>query len=171
VITFDRKQKIVEEVQDMATTSVSVVVLDYLGLNSSQMLDLRASARDKKVCVRVIRNRLAKRALENTSFSSIHEDLKGSCLFLFAYDSPGDAASVASDFIKSHKVGEVRVIGLVDERIEASRLKEIASLPTKEVALAMLMRSLMAPAQNLASGLIGVPQKLHTAFQALSEKN
>ena len=86
------KQAIVAEVNEAATNALSAVVSDYRGLTVDQMTEMRAKARESGVYLRVVRNTLAKRAIEGTEYECLTETLVGPTMFAFSQEDPASAA-------------------------------------------------------------------------------
>ena len=83
-IGLEDKKLIVAEINDAATSALSAVIADSRGVSVTDMTHLRQQARDNGVYLRVVRNTLAKRALEGTSFECLQETFVGAefnCVF------------------------------------------------------------------------------------------
>jgi large subunit ribosomal protein L10 len=152
-ITLTQKQEMVSELNTLAGTSISAIVADYRGLTVSDMTDLRKTAREARVTMRIYRNTLAKRALKETAFSCLEDDLVGPTVLFFAHDEPGAAARVLRDFTKSNETLEVKALAIDGERLAPAELKAMASLPSRDEALAQLMAQMMAPVTQLVRTL------------------
>ena len=101
-LTFAQKETIVAEVAEVAKNAYSAIGAEYRGLTVEQMTDLRVRARQAGVYVRVVKNTLAKRALADTEFACLADELKGPLLLAFGREDPGSAARVAESFAKEH---------------------------------------------------------------------
>ncbi len=167
---LDDKKAIVAEVSEVANESVSLVVADYRGLDVPKMTALRKKARESDVYLRVIRNTLARRALEGTPFKCMEADLVGPIVFGFAKNEPSAAARLFRDFVKDNKELEVKSLSVAGEYYDASQLDNIASLPTKDEALGQLAAMLMAPVTQLARTMKEPTQMLARALDDYSEK-
>ena len=102
-LRFADKQALVAEVNEVAASSESAIAAEYRGLSVAQMTEFRAKARDEGVYVRVIKNTLAKRAIEGTDFECLGEVLQGPLLLAFSREDPGAAARVIKEFAKDRK--------------------------------------------------------------------
>ena len=91
-LRLEQKQAIVAEVNEVAASALSAVLADYRGLTVSEMTELRAKARASGVYLRVVRNTLAKRALEGTDYACLDEALVGPTMMAFSQEDPGAAA-------------------------------------------------------------------------------
>ena len=144
-IKIDQKKQIVQQLVDVANQSVIAIAADYRGMAVSHIDALRAKARENGIFVRVYRNTLAKRAIADTAFACLAETLVGPIILLFAQDDPGAAAKMVQDFIKKNERLQVRALALEGILHGADQLKAIASLPSRDEALAQLLSVMKAP--------------------------
>lgn len=144
-LNFEEKKAVVAEVSDVATKAISAVVADNKGLSSNELTDLRAKARQAKVYLRVVKNTLAKRAIEDTDFACVSDVLTGPSVLAFGEDDPGAPARLFKAFVSDHEALEVKGLAVGGQFYAADKLKEIASLPTYEEALASLMMVMQGP--------------------------
>ncbi len=152
-LNLEGKKAIVAEVSVMASKAISLVVADYRGLSGDAMTNLRYKAREKGVSLKVIRNTLARRAFQGTSFECMDKALVGPLIFGFAENEPGAAARLFKDFAKENASFQVRALSVAGQFYEARHLDTVASLPTRLEALSMLAGTLMAPATKLVRTL------------------
>ena len=149
---------------------MSVGVAEYRGLNVEQMTNLRNSARDAEVSLRVVKNTLAKRALAETECECVTSVLIGPVILGFSQEDPGAVARVFRDFIKDNEALVVKGLGVSGEFVDAGQLKRIASLPTKDQAISMLMALMLAPTEKLVRTLNEVPTKLTRVVAAIRDQ-
>ena len=168
-LSFNEKEAIVAEVAEIANSALSVVVAEYAGLESTDMDDLRAKARDGGVYLRVVKNTLARRALEGTEYACLQETLVGPLVMAFSQEDPGSAARVVKDFAKENDKLAVKALSIGGQLLEASELDRLASLPTKDQAISMLMSVMQAPITKLARTLNEVPGKLVRTVAAIRD--
>lgn len=168
-LNLEDKKAIVAEVAEIAGTALSAVVADYRGLVVSEMTDLRKQAREKGVYIRVVRNTLARRAVEGTEFACLQEVLTGPTVLAFAQEEPSAAARLLRDFVKENKNLEVKALAISGQLLAADQLEQVAKLPTREEALATLMSVMQAPVTKLARTMKEVPGKLVRTIQAVRE--
>lgn len=164
------KKAVVEDVSMAASKSISAVVADYRGLTVTEMTELRAKARASNVYLRVVRNTLMKRALSDTEFSCLNDVLVGPLFIALSQEAPSDAARLLKDFAKEHKNLEVKALSIGGELLEASQLDSVASLPTKEEAIAKLLFVLKAPIEKFVRTLAEPPAKLVRTLAAVKAK-
>ena len=152
-LSLQGKKAVVAEVAEVARAAHSVVAAEYRGLSVSAMTALRVKARESSVYVRVVRNTLARRALEDTDFACMSERLVGPLVLAFSQEEPAAAARVMRDFSKSNDKLVIRLAAFGGQVIEAGDIDVLASLPTREEALSQLMSVLLAPASKLVRTL------------------
>src|SRR5699024_3350554 len=124
-------------------------------------------ARAAKVDIRVVKNTLARRALEGTAYECAIDSLVGPIVMAFSLDEedPVASARVINNFLKD-KANEKLVVKAIvhdGELHDGSALKAIASLPTKEEAISLLLAVLKAPVQKLAATLAAVRDQKEAA--------
>jgi large subunit ribosomal protein L10 len=166
-LNLEDKKALVAEVAEVAAKAQSVVAAEYRGLTVSQMTDLRARARKQGVYMRVVKNTLARKALAGTSFEAVGPKLKGPLVLAFSKDDPGAAARVVKDFAKANDKLVATLVSLGGQVLPPKDLETVASLPTREQALSMLLGTIKAPSQKLVSTLAAVPSKLVRTLAAV----
>ena len=169
-LNLEDKKALVAEVAEVAAKAQSVVAAEYRGLTVSQMTDLRAKARKQGVYMRVVKNTLARKALAGTSFEAVGPKLKGPLVLAFSKDDPGAAARVVKDFAKANEKLVATLVSLGGQVLPAKDLETVASLPTREQALSMLLGTIKAPSQKLVSTIAAVPSKLVRTLAAVRDQ-
>jgi len=168
-LTLEQKKAVVAEVAEVAKTAHSAVAAEYRGLTVEKMTEMRAKARNEGVYLKVAKNTLVKRAVEGTEFECMAEDLTGPLLFAFSIDDPGAAARLIKDFAKNEDKLVVRLVAMGAQLYEASELERLASLPTRDEAIAMLMGVMKAPIEKLVRTLAEPHAKLVRTFAAVRD--
>ena len=169
-IRLEDKKAIVAEVNETATSALSLVVADARGVTVDGMTALRKDARESNVTLRVVRNTLAKRALEGTDYECITGSLAGPSLFGFSMEDPGAAARLFKDFAKENDLFEVKALAVSGQLLGAEQLDVLAKLPTRDQALAILMSVMKAPATKLVQTMNEVPGKLVRTLAAVRDQ-
>jgi len=144
-LNLTNKQAIVSEVSKVASDAISLVAVDYRGLSVEKMTELRMQARKQNIYLRVVRNTLARRAVEGTSFACVQQQLVGPLLLAFSMSEPSAAARMLQAFIKENDILEVKFLSLAGQLLGANDLGKVAKLPTKDEAISMLMSVMQAP--------------------------
>ena len=152
-LTLEQKQSVVAEVSEVAANAESAIAAEYLGLTVSQMTDLRSKAREKGVYVRVVKNSLARRAIEGTDFECLNDSLKGPLLLVFSSDDPGAGARIVKDFAKDNEHLVTKAIAFAGQLRPAEDLMLLASMPTLDEARAQLLSVMKAPQTKLVRTL------------------
>ncbi len=152
-LRLEDKKALVKEVNAVAGDSVTAVAAEYRGLTVAEMTELRKEARNAGVYMRVVKNTLARRAVEGTEFECMQDTLKGPILLAFAKDDPGAAARVIKNFAKEHNALQAVSLSAGGHLLPASDLATLADLPTLDQARAMLLGVMMAPMTKLARTL------------------
>jgi len=163
------KKAIVKEINDVASEALSVVVAEYRGMEVSDMTVLRKQAREQGVTLKVIRNTLAKRALQDTKFGEMDEALKGPLMYGFSLDAPGTAARLFKDFAKQNKHLKVTALSIGNGLMGADKLDAVASLPTRDEALAKLLATFKAPVSKFVRTVNEVPTKFVRVLAAIKD--
>jgi large subunit ribosomal protein L10 len=169
-LNLEDKKTLVAEVAEVAAKAQSVVAAEYRGLTVGQMTELRAKARTQGVYMRVVKTTLARKALAGTSFESVGPKLKGPLVLAFSKDDPGAAARVVKDFAKANDKLVATLVSIGGQVMPGGDLDKVASLPTREQALSMLLGALKAPMQKLASLLNEPPAKLARTLAAYRDQ-
>jgi large subunit ribosomal protein L10 len=169
-LNLEDKKALVAEVAEVAAHAQSVVAAEYRGLTVGQMTELRAKARKSGVYMRVVKNTLARKALAGTTFESMGPKLKGPLVLAFSKDDPGAAARVVKDFAKANDKLVATLVSLGGQVLPAAELEKVASLPTREQALSMLMGVLKAPIQKLVGTLAAPGGKLARTLAAVRDQ-
>ncbi|OKY25243.1 MULTISPECIES: 50S ribosomal protein L10 [Thalassotalea] len=138
-INLDDKKAIVAEVQEAAEGALSAVIADSRGVTVDAITALRATARENGVWMKVVRNTLARRAVEGTSFDCLADNFIGPSLIAFSSEHPGAAARIFSDFAKENDAFELKAAAYEGEVVDVQLL---AKLPTYDEAIARLMSAM-----------------------------
>ena len=169
-LNLQSKQAIVAQMAEIAQSAVSAVVVDYRGLTVGELTELRVKARKDGVHLQVIRNTLAKRALAGTSFECLQETLGGPLLLAFSLTEPSAAARLLKEFAKTHDKLEVKALSIGGQLFSAKQIDKVATLPTKDEAIARLMGLLQAPVTKLVRTMVEPHAKLVRLFAAVRDK-
>ena len=159
-LNLEQKKVIVGEIAEVAGSAPSAIAAEYIGLSVAEMTDLRQQAREAGIYLRVVRNTLARRALEETKFDCMRDELVGPLILAFSNEEPGSAARVIRDFAKDNDKLVAKLVSLDGKLLEASDLDRLANMPTQDQARAMLLGLLQAPASKLVRVLAEPQGKL-----------
>lgn len=164
------KKEIVTEVNDVASRALSIAVAEYRGMEVAELTDLRVKAREQGVYLKVIRNTLAKRALAGTQFDDIDSALTGPLIYGFSIDAPGGAARLFKDFGKQCDKLNVTALSIGSGLLGPEKLDAVASLPTRDEALARLLATFKAPVEKFVQTINEVPSKFVRVLAAVKDE-
>jgi len=143
------KEAVIKEVTDLAAKAQTLVMAEYRGVTVADMTKLRSSARSQGVALSVLKNTLARRAVAGSSFEVASEQMSGPLIYGFSEDAVA-AAKVVADFAKTNDKLVIRAGVYGGKALDANGVKELASIPSKEVLLAQLCGLLMSPISRTA---------------------
>jgi len=169
VLKLEDKKTIVNEVAHVAKQALSLVAAEYSGLTVAQLTELRKIARESGVYMRVVRNTLARKALEGTQFACMQAELVGPLVLAFSQEHPGSAARLIKDFVKRNEKLKVKALALNDQLLKPESLDVLASLPTRDEAIAQLMSVMQAPITKLVRTLAEPHSKLVRTIAAIRD--
>jgi len=169
-LKLDDKKAVVEEVAAIAAQAHSAVAAEYRGLTVTELTELRRKARETGVYLRVIKNTLAKRAVEGTEFECMKEGLVGPLIIAFSLEDPGCAARLIDEFSKDHDKLVTKLVAIGGQLYDASELKRLASLPTYDQAISMLMSVMKAPVEKFVRTLAEPHAKLVRTVAAIKDQ-
>ncbi len=133
---LEDKKAIVAEVQEAAKSALSAVIADSRGVTVSDMTALRKEARENGVWLKVVRNTLARRAVEGTDYECLTDTFVGPTLIAFSSEHPGAGARILKEFSKGNEKLELKSAAFEGEVVDVAML---ATLPTYDEAIAKLM--------------------------------
>lgn len=167
---LEDKKAIVAQVSEVAQNALSAVIADYRGLTVDQMTSLRKQAREGGVYLKVVRNTLARRAVEGTEYECLKEALVGPTVLAFSQEDPGSAARLLKDFAKENKELEVKALSIGGQLLGAEQIDVLAKMPTLDQARAMLMSVMIAPVTKLARTLNEFPARITRVVAAVADQ-
>lgn len=169
-LRLEEKKALVAEVRAVAEQASSCVGAEYRGLTVEQLNALRKQARASNVFVKVVKNTLARRAVEGTDFECLKPALKGPLVLAFSGEEPGMAARIFKEFAKDNEKLAVTALAIGGALLPPGDLDRLASLPTREEALARLAGVLKAPVTKLVRTLAEPHAKLARTFAAVRDQ-
>jgi large subunit ribosomal protein L10 len=148
-LNLAQKKEVVAELANVAAKAHSLVAAEYAGLTVSQLTELRKKARQGGVYVKVAKNTLVSRAVEGTDYACVKDTLKGPLLYAFSKEDPGAAGRLIKDFAKANDALKAKLVAIGGKAYPASHVDVLASLPTPDQALSMMLSVLVQPATML----------------------
>jgi len=144
------KEAKVAEIKEKMEKAQGIIFAKYQGLTVEEDTELRKALREAGVEYKVYKNTLTTLAAKELGFDGIVDALEGPLSVAFGYEDPTVPAKVLNDFAKNHKKLEL-VAGIVQGEIfDEAKVKQLATIPSREVLIAKLLGSFKAPLSNLA---------------------
>jgi len=153
------KEAKVQEIKEKLEKAQAIILADYQGLNVEEDTELRKQLRESGVEYKVYKNTLTTLALKELGIEGLDEYLNGPVSIAISYEDPTAPARILNNFAKDHKKLELKAGIVQGEVFDINRIKELASIPSKEVLLAKLLGSFKAPLSNLAYLLNAIKEK------------
>lgn len=149
------KEQSVSEIKEKLQKASSMVFVDYKGINVEQVTELRKRCREAGVDYKVYKNTLFKRAAKEANVSGIEEILEGTVAVAFGYNDVVAPAKAMNQFIKDFPKTTIALKGGLVEGVvmDATNIKALGDLPSKEILLSMLLGALQGNLRNLAYSL------------------
>jgi large subunit ribosomal protein L10 len=171
-LRLDDKKAVVAEVAAIAAKAHSAVAAEYRGLTVSQLTNLRKQARASGVYLRVIKNTLARKAVEGTEFACMQAGLVGPLILAFSLEDPGAAARVISAFAKEKENDKLvtKLVAVGGKLYGASELERLSKLPTRDQAIGILMGTMKAPIEKFVRTLAEPHAKLARTVAAIRDQ-
>jgi large subunit ribosomal protein L10 len=143
------KQAVIDEVTGLAAKAQTLVMAEYRGITVADMTKLRTDARSKGVALSVLKNTLARRAVAGSAFEVVGDQMTGPLIYGFSVDAVA-AAKVVADFAKTNDKLVIRGGAFAGKALDINGVKQLASIPPKEVLLAQLCGLLKSPISRTA---------------------
>jgi large subunit ribosomal protein L10 len=158
----------IEEVSALVAKAESIIVAEYRGLDVDSVTRLRKEARSQGVQLRVLKNTLARRAVNDTPFSGLADKMVGPLVYGFSSD-PVSAAKVLSNFAKSNDKLVVKAGAMPNVVMDEAGVKALATLPSRDELLATLMATMQAPIGQFVRTLNEVPARFVRTVAAVRD--
>jgi len=168
-LSLEQKQAMVSEVAAKLAKAQALIVAEYRGLNVERVTQLRSKARKSGLYLRVLKNTLARRAVQGTPFEKISDQLTGPLMYGIAQD-PVAGAKVLSEFARDHEQFVIKAGAMPNTVMSAKDIKALALLPSREELLAKLLGTMQAPIATLVRTMNEVPTKFVRAVAALKDQ-
>ena len=143
------KQAVIDEVTGLAAKAQTLVMAEYRGITVADMTKLRSQARGLGVTLSVLKNTLARRAVAGSTFEVVSDQMTGPLIYGFSVDAVA-AAKVVADFAKTNDKLVIRGGAFAGKTLDVNGVKQLASIPSKEVLLAQICGLLMSPISRTA---------------------
>ena len=168
-LNLEKKQAVVAEVSAQLAQAQSIILADYRGLEAVDMTKLRAKARSSGVYFRVLKNSLVRRAVADTPFAQLAEQMVGTLAFAISAD-PVAAAKVLNDFAKGNEHFVIKGGAMPNVVMGPKEVGSLANLPSRDELLAKLMGTMQAPVTKFVQTLNEVPSRFVRTLAAIRDK-
>ena len=169
-LTRSQKEARVEELRKQLTSKSTVLLGDFTGMDVATATEMRQKLREASVEYRVVKNSLAKLAMEEAGFSALQEYMTGPNGFVMTDGDAAIAAKIMVEFETSKKTPQIRT-GIIDAAVvTAADIRRIAELPSREVLLAQIAAGFQAPVAGLARLLNELSRKLVATLDAVAKQ-
>lgn len=152
------KEAVVSEVTALAAKAQTLVMAEYRGITVADMTKLRVAARGAGVDLSVLKNTLARRAVAGSAFEVVGDQMTGPLIYGFSEDAVA-AAKVVADFAKTNDKLVIRGGAFGGKALDVDGVKQLASIPSKEVLLAQLLGLMQSPISRTARVLAALAEK------------
>lgn len=167
-LNIDEKKAVVAEVSAEIAKAQAIVVAEYRGLEVGNMTALRREARKSGVYLRVLKNTLARRAVDGTPFSGLSQYLVGPLVYGISPD-PVATAKLMNDFAKGNEKLVIKAGAMPNAVISALEVKALASMPSRDELLAKLLGTMQAPVAQFVRTLNEVPSRFVRTLAAVRD--
>lgn len=168
-LNLEQKKEVVAEMAGVAQKALSLVAAEYAGVTVEKLTDLRRKARESGVYLRVVKNTLVERAVEGTEFECVRGKITGPLIFAFSKEDPGAAGRLIKDFVKTNDKMKPKLVVVGGKAYGANELDRLASLPTRDQALSMLLGCMVQPATMLVRVMAEPANQLARAIKAVGD--
>ncbi len=169
-LRLEEKKALVAEVNEVAARALSAVAVENRGLTAGKFDELRAKARKGKIYLHVVKNTLAAKAVKGTEFECLTPALVGPIVLGFSLEDPGSVGRVIKDFAKDNEKLVVKAIAVGGTLYGPKDIERLASLPTKEQAISILLGTMKAPITKFVATLAAPHAKLVRTVKAVADK-
>ena len=168
-LSLEQKQAMVSEVSGQLKGAQAVIVAEYRGLNVELVTQLRTKARKSGLYLRVLKNTLARRAIQGTPFEKLTDEMYGPLMYGIAQD-PVAGAKVMSEFANDNELFVIKAGAMPGSLMSAKDVKALALLPSREELLAKLMGTMQAPVAKLVRTMNEVPARFARTLAAVKDQ-
>jgi len=169
-LNLAQKKEVVAELADVAGKAVSLVAAEYAGLTVGQLTNMRKKARESGVYLKVAKNTLVARAVDGTDYQCVSNALTGPLLYAFSHEDPGAAGRLIKEFAKANEKLKPRLVAIGGKMYPGTHVDVLASLPTRDQALGLLLNVMSQPATLLVRVLAEPATQLARVINAAGQK-
>ncbi len=152
------KEAVISDVTSLAAKAQTLVIAEYRGITVADMTKLRVNARSNGVSLSVLKNTLARRAVAGSAFEVVSDQMTGPLIYGFSEDAVA-AAKVVAEFAKTNDKLVIRAGAYGGKVLDVNGVKQLASIPSKEVLLAQLLGLMQSPISRTARVLAALAEQ------------
>ncbi len=160
-LNLNDKKAVVAEISAKVASAQTIVLAEYRGIEVGHLTQLRAKARSGGVYLRVLKNTLARRAVEGTAFSALASEMTGPLIYAISEDAVA-AAKIMQDFAKSNDKLVIKAGSYAGKPLDKAAVAALANIPSREVLISQLLGVMLAPVSGMARVLAAVAAKKET---------
>jgi large subunit ribosomal protein L10 len=160
-LNIEDKKAVVAEIAAEVAGAQTIVIAEYRGIEVASMTRLRKQARESGVYLRVLKNTLARRAVQGTPFAELADKMVGPLVYGISVD-PIAAAKVLNDFAKKDDKIVVKAGSFDGKVLNAAEVSALASIPSREELLSKLLYVMQAPLSGFVRGMAALAEKKQT---------
>ncbi len=169
-LNLTQKQEVVAELANVASQAMSLVASEYAGLTVEQLTDMRKKARESGVFLKVAKNTLVSRAVDGTEYECVKASLTGPLLYAFSQEDPGAAGRLIKEFAKANEKLQPKIVAIGGKMYPGTHVDVLASLPTRDQALSMLLNVMIQPATMFVRVTAEPATQLARALSAVGQQ-
>jgi len=167
-LNLDEKKAVVAEVSAEVAKAQAIVVAEYRGLEVGNMTELRRQARNAGVYLRVLKNTLARRAVKDTPFEKLSDQMVGPLIYGMSSD-PVATAKVMNEFAKANDKLVIKAGAMLNSLISSAEVKALANMPSRDELIAKLLGTMQAPVAQFVRTLNEVPSRFVRTLAAVRD--
>jgi large subunit ribosomal protein L10 len=152
------KEAVISDVTGLAAKAQTLVMAEYRGITVADMTRLRTTARNSGVTLSVLKNTLARRAVAGSAFDVVSDQMTGPLIYSFSVDAVA-AAKVVAEFAKTNEKLVIRGGAYGGKALDINGVKQLASIPSKEVLLSQLLGLMQSPISRIARVLAALAEQ------------
>ena len=165
----EEKAAVIEEVSAQVAQAGSIVLAEYRGLTVEKITQLRKQARESGVYLRVLKNTLVRRAVKDTPYEKLADQMVGPLMYGISADPVAPAKLIAS-FAKANDQLVVKGGAMPNVVMDVAGVQALATMPSREELLAKLLGTMQAPVATFVCTLNEVPTKFVRGLAAVRDK-
>lgn len=168
-LNLEEKKAAVAEISAQVAGAQAIVLAEYRGLEVGEMTELRKKARASGVYLRVLKNTLARRAVAESPFKGLSDQMVGPLAYGISRD-PVAVAKVLYEFAKGNEKFVIKAGAMANTVMSPKQVADLAKLPSREQLLATLVGTMQAPVVKLVRTMNEVPGKFVRALAAVRDQ-